>query len=326
MKNNKIDNSSNNLLGWLDNVTKAFGQVVAVSEVSFAIPKGSIMGFLGPNGSGKTTCIRMMLGLIKPQIGNVQLLNKDPFINSNIKQQIGYVPEYSIFPGWMKAKDFLSKFGQMNLPREEARKRADEILEQVMLNDVANKKIIQFSKGMKQRMKLAQALIHRPPLVVADEPFNGLDPVIRKHVFDVILDYRESYDMTFFVSSHILFEVDRLADQIVLLYKGRTIAQGAPKRIRSLLQEQPHSIEISSPAIQQISTLLINHLDDEIISSLQFSKNPRTEEKQLVVTTLEPMKFYHLFTELIADNDIFVQEIRPTDEGLENLFQSLTVG
>ncbi|OLS22019.1 MAG: putative ABC transporter ATP-binding protein YxlF [Candidatus Heimdallarchaeota archaeon LC_3] len=326
MKNNKIDNSSNNLLGWLDNVTKAFGQVVAVSEVSFAIPKGSIMGFLGPNGSGKTTSIRMMLGLIKPQLGEVRLLNENPFTNSKIKQNIGYVPEYSIFPNWIKAKDFLSKFSQLNLPREEAKKRALEILEQLMLKDVADKKIIEFSKGMKQRMKLAQALIHRPQLVIADEPFNGLDPVIRKHVFDLIREYRETYDVTFFVSSHILFEIDRLADQIVLLYKGRAIAQGAPKKIRSMIQEQPHSIEISSPVIQQISSLLINHLDEDIISSLQFSKNPRTEEKQLIVTTLEPMKFYHLFTELIADNEIFVREIRPTDEGLESLFQSLTIG
>ena len=326
VEDKQINFSGEHHLAWVSGVTKAFGQVVAVSNVSFGIPRGSILGFLGPNGSGKTTSIRMLLGLIRPQLGEVRIFGEDPFTHSAIKRNLGYVAESSAFPPWIRAREYLFKLGRLTLVREEAKRRADEVLAQVQLEDVGNKKIVQFSKGMKQRMKLAQALLHHPLLVIADEPFNGLDPVVRKRVFDLLHEYRDTYGTTFFVSSHILFEVDRLADQIVLLYKGRTIAQGAPLRIRSLLQEQPHSIRIATPSTKQLASLLIANLEGKTFSSIEFNKDPRNQEPQMIVTTHDPLRFYHLLTELIADNDISVKEIRQTDEGLESLFQALTQG
>ncbi|MHA2231894.1 MAG: ABC transporter ATP-binding protein [Candidatus Hodarchaeales archaeon] len=315
------------LVATLNRVTKAFGQVVAVSDVSFAVPNGSIMGFLGPNGSGKTTSIRLLLGLIRPQQGVVHVFGRNPFTDTLLKQQVGYVPEVEPFPRWIKAESYLTALGRYQLPREVAKRRAREVLEQMDLGAVGNKRIKQFSKGMKQRMKIAQALLHKPRLVIADEPFNGLDPVIRRLMFDVFEQYNTEYNTTFLVSSHILFEVEKLADQIVLLYKGRTIAQGNPLRIRAMLQEQPHSIQISTPSTQQLASLLIQHgLDDQLLSSIEFQRDKRTQKDSIIVLTQNPGNLYHLLTDLVVDHSLIVHELRATDEGLENLFKTLTVG
>lgn len=323
-------NYDHSIIGIVDHVTKAFGDVVAVSDVNFSIEQGSIQGFLGPNGSGKTTCIRMLLGLTKPDTGIVRLYEDDPFVSTKIKNKIGYVPERDIIPRWISASDYLESLGRYQLTREESKKRMVEVLEEVDLSDVAKKKIRQFSKGMKQRMKIAQALMHKPELIIADEPFNGLDPIVRKSLFDLFRKYREEYNTTFFISSHILFEVERLADLIILLYKGRTIAQGSPHRIRAMMQEQPHSISISSPQSKEFAKLLIDHSseDNSLISSISFFGNPHVDDQKqgLIILTRQPTNFYSLVTDLIVDHGLLVKEIKATDEGLENLFMSLTVG
>ena len=311
------------------NVTKSYGDVVAVSDVSFQIPKGEIMGFLGPNGSGKTTSIKMLLGLTRPQAGYVTVLGENPLTNRKIKYQIGYVPETDCFYKWITAFDFLEHFSRFQLPREQAKKRTTEILQEIGLAEVANKRIQTFSKGMKQRMKLGQALIHNPSFVIADEPFNGLDPIVRKQFFDIMTKYSELYQTTWFVSSHVLFEVERLAKNIILLYKGRTIAQGSPSRIRSMIQEQPHSIQITSPVTKELVKLLINQADfNNIISSLEFMnyQKDNQDSSTFTIETKNPIRLYQLLTDLVVDYNLPISEIKPTDEGLEAIFKTLTVG
>lgn len=311
----------------VNNVTKSYGDVVAVSDVSFQIPKGEIMGFLGPNGSGKTTSIKMILGLTKPQTGKIKVLGTNPFSNRMYKYDIGYVPETESFYRWITAYDFLEQFSRYYLPKEQARKRTLEILEEVNLSEVAHKRILTFSKGMKQRIKLGQALIHKPSFVIADEPFNGLDPIVRRQFFDLMKKYTQEYETTWFVSSHVLFEVERLAQNIILLYKGRTIAQGSPSRIRAMIQEQPHSIEITSHAVKELVKLLVDQSEfDELITSLEFSKGLKEYDETFVVETKNPVKLYQLLTDLVVDYNLPISEIKPTDEGLEALFKSLTVG
>lgn len=311
----------------LSNVTKSYGDVVAVSDVSFQIPEGVIMGFLGPNGSGKTTSIKIILGLTKPQSGYVKVLDDNPFTNRLIKNNIGYVPEADCFYKWITAFDFLVSFGRYYLPKEVAKRRAMEILEEVNLANVAHKKIITFSKGMKQRMKLGQALIHRPRFVIADEPFNGLDPIVRHQLFDLMKSYTEEFSTTWFISSHVLFEVERLAQNIILLYKGRTIAQGSPTRIRGMIQEQPHSIQITSHSVRELVKLLVDQTDfKQLISSLDFNRNPNELDESFIVETKNPTELYKLVTDIVVDYNLPITEIKPTDEGLEALFKSLTVG
>lgn len=320
------NNNQLNLIARLENVTKAFGEVVAVSDASFSIEKGLITGFLGPNGAGKTTAIKMILGLLQPNRGVVELFGKNPFPKSVLKHLIGYVPEKDVFPKWIKARDYLSLLGQFHLPKEEAIKRANEVLEEIGLTDVANKKIIQFSKGMKQRIKIGQALVHKPALVIADEPFNGLDPVVRRSMFDLFKSYQQNDHTTFFISSHILFEMEKVAEKVILLYKGRTIAQGSPIRIREMIEDQPHSIQITVKDPKKLSTLLIDNAKDKVISQVKFQKDPRSNENQLIVLTHEPREFYDLVTNLIVDNEIHILEIKATDEGLQSLYKSLTIG
>jgi len=319
-----MENNSN-IIARVKNIVKSFGDVVAVSDSSFTIEKGSIMGFLGPNGSGKTTSIRMLLGLLKPESGSVTLFDQDPFDNHRIKNKLGYIPEEYAFPKWMKAEDYLINLARFNLPREIAIKRAREVLEEMQLSEVANKRIVQFSKGMKQRMKIGQALVHKPALIIGDEPFNGLDPVLRKKMFEIIRDYQETDNITFFISSHILFEVENLANKIILLYKGRTIAQGSAKRIREMIADQPHEILITSESVRPLANILINNTDENTISGLKFARNIHGDE-QLIVSTLNARDFYSLLTDIIVEHEIPLNELRATDEGLENLFKTLTVG
>ena len=320
------DSNKFDVIAKLDNVTKSFGEVVAVSDASFSVEKGKITGFLGPNGAGKTTSIKMILGLIRPQKGRVSLFGKDPFYKSSLKQLIGYIPEVEAFPKWMKARDYFFWLGRFQLTREEAIRRADKVLKEIGLEDVADKRISKFSKGMKQRMKIGQALVHKPALVIGDEPFNGLDPVVRRTMFDLFKDYTRKYNSTFFISSHILFEMEKISETVILMYKGRTIAQGSPLRIREMIEDQPHSIQITVKDSKKLSTLLINNANEEIVSQIKFQKDIRSNENQLLVLTNKPREFYSLVTDLVCDHEIPIIEIKATDERLENLYKSLTIG
>ncbi|MBD3253934.1 MAG: ATP-binding cassette domain-containing protein [Candidatus Lokiarchaeota archaeon] len=315
-----------NIIAKLDNVTKAYGEVVAVSDASFSVEKGRITGFIGPNGAGKTTAIKMILGLIKPQKGRVELFGKNPYYNSKVKELIGYVPEKDIFPKWIKAREYLSLMGQFHLSKIEALDRAEAVLEEIGLSEVANKRIVQFSKGMKQRIKIGQALIHKPALVIADEPFNGLDPVVRRTMFELFQKYAENFNTTFFISSHILFEMDKIAEKFILLYKGRTIAQGSPIRIREMIEDQPHSIQITTKNTKKLSSLLIENANENVVSQIKFQKDVRSNENQLIILTNNPREFYDLMTKLVVENELFIKEIKATDEGLQSLYKSLTIG
>ena len=310
----------------LDHVTKAFGEVVAVSNTSFSVEKGKITGFLGPNGAGKTTSIKMILGLTRPQKGKVTLFGKDPFYNSSLKHLLGYIPEIDCFPKWMKARDYFYWLGRFQLTKKEAVLRADEVLNEIGLSNASDKHIRKFSKGMKQRMKIGQALIHKPALIIGDEPFNGLDPIIRRNMINLFKEYIQEYNSTFFISSHILFEMEKFSERVILMYKGRTIAQGSPIRIREMIEDQPHSIQITVKHAKKLSTLLINNADEKIVSQIKFQKDIHSNENQLVVLTNDPREFYNLVTDLVCDHEIPIKEIKATDEGLENLYKSLTIG
>ena len=318
---NKFD-----VIAKLEHVTKAFGEVVAVSDTSFSIEKGIITGFLGPNGAGKTTSIKMILGLIRPQKGRVTLFGRDPFYNSRLKQLLGYIPEVEVFPSWMKAHQYLYRLGRFQLAKKEAIRRTNEILAEIGLKDVANKRIREFSKGMKQRMKIGQALIHNPILIIADEPFNGLDPVIRRKMINLFKDYTRKYNSTFFISSHILFELENVSDTVILMYKGRTIAQGPSIRIREMIEDQPHSIQITVKDSKKLSKLLIDTANEDIVSQIKFQKDFLSNENQLIVLTNEPRELYKLITDLVSEHKIPIREIKATDERLENLYKSLTIG
>lgn len=214
-------------------------RVEAVKGVSFQVRRGEIFGFLGPNGAGKTTTLKMLVGLIRPTAGRARVLGGEPGA-IDVMARVGFLPEQPYFYDYLKPGELLDVFGQVfGLPRAERRRRIDALLDQVGLGDAKNRILRKFSKGMLQRVGIAQALLNDPEVVLLDEPMSGLDPIGRKEVIDLIAALKDQGKTVFF-SSHILADIERLCDRVVILHKGEVrhagtlqelLAQGDRKEI-----------------------------------------------------------------------------------------------
>ncbi len=215
-------------------LTKSFGKEKAVSNLEMKIPKGEIYGFLGPNGAGKTTTIRMLLGLMRPTSGSVQLFGKD-MKNSRIEilKNVGSLVENPSYYPHLTARENLEASRKiLNVPK----KRIDEVLKQVRLHGVANKKVKGFSLGMKQRLGIAAAMLHQPELLILDEPTNGLDPSGIIEMRQLIQSLPEEYGMTVLISSHLLSEIDQMATRVGVVSKGKMIFQDSIETMRKFAQ------------------------------------------------------------------------------------------
>ena len=203
----------------------ALKKIRAVKDVSFRVSRGQIFGFLGPNGAGKTTTIKVLTSLIKPSSGRVSILGGSPG-DLRVRAKIGYLPETPNFYDYLTAREFLDIMGRFyGLDRKKRRRRVDELLEMVGLTYAAKRKLRKFSKGMLQRVGIAQALIGDPELVILDEPMSGLDPIGRKEVREIISDLKAK-GRTVFFSSHILSDIEMLCDEVVILDKGQAVTSG----------------------------------------------------------------------------------------------------
>jgi ABC-2 type transport system ATP-binding protein len=210
----------------IENLVKTYGSVRALDGLSLNVEPGVVYGFLGPNGAGKTTSMRVLSGLARPDSGRAWILDKEigqP--GADVRSLIGVLPEEPAFYGWMTPREYLRDFVAplYNIHGQTATQRADELLETVGLKDAANRRIGGFSRGMRQRMGLAQALIHRPPVLLLDEPVSTLDPAGRKEVLDLIETLRGQ--TTILLSTHILADVERVCDVIGIIAKGQLVVQ-----------------------------------------------------------------------------------------------------
>ena len=210
----------------IENLVKTYGTVRALDGLSLNVEPGAVYGFLGPNGAGKTTSMRILSGLARPDSGRAWILDKEigqP--GADIRSLIGVLPEEPAFYGWMTPREYLRDFVAplYNIRGQVATRRADELLETVGLKDAANRRIGGFSRGMRQRMGLAQALVHRPPILLLDEPVSALDPAGRKETLDLIETLRGQ--TTILLSTHILADVERVCDVIGIIAKGRLVVQ-----------------------------------------------------------------------------------------------------
>jgi ABC-2 type transport system ATP-binding protein len=210
----------------IENLVKTYGSVRALDGLSLEVEPGVVYGFLGPNGAGKTTSMRILSGLARADSGRAWILDKEigqP--GSDVRSLIGVLPEEPAFYGWMTPREYLCDFVAplYNLHGQAAAKRADELLETVGLKEAVNRRIGGFSRGMRQRMGLAQAMVHRPPILLLDEPVSALDPAGRKEVLDLIDTLRGQ--TTILLSTHILADVERVCDMIGIIAKGRLIVQ-----------------------------------------------------------------------------------------------------
>ena len=201
---------------------KAFGDTVAVADLTLAVGRGEVFGFLGPNGAGKTTAVKMLLGLIHPTAGEGALFGR-PLGDPRGRARVGFLPEHFSFPPWLKATEFLQLHADLyRMPRALARRRIPALLERVGLNEHAGRRLRTYSKGMLQRVGLAQALLNEPDLVLLDEPTSGLDPLGRRLVRDIIHELRER-GTTVFLNSHLLSEVEITCDRVAVIHHGEVI-------------------------------------------------------------------------------------------------------
>ena len=206
-------------------LTKRYSAIVALDRVDLAVPRAAV-GLLGPNGAGKSTLLKVLLGLSRPNIGSARVLGRDAIRDDRaLRQRVGYMPETDTLPESATAADFVSHMAEMSgLPRRAARQRAADVLYHVGLDEERYRLIKGFSTGMKQRVKLAQAIVHDPELVFLDEPTNGLDPLGREEMLDLIARIHGQLGILVVLSSHILDEVERVCDYVVVLDRGQVVA------------------------------------------------------------------------------------------------------
>ena len=211
-------------------VSRRFGDVMAVDNLTLSLGAGEIMGFLGANGAGKTTTIKMLLGLIRPSSGTVSVLGGDPS-DAKVRAKIGYMPEIAYYYPYLNARELLAFYGGLcGMDGKTIRARTDELLETVGLSDAAKRPLKTYSKGMLQRAGIAQALLHDPDLLVLDEPFTGLDPLARIHFRELMHRLREQGKSIFF-SSHELGETELLCDKVAIMKAGRAVYQGPVRQL-----------------------------------------------------------------------------------------------
>jgi ABC-2 type transport system ATP-binding protein len=297
-----------------NHVSKWYGQVIGLNDVSLSVPPG-ITGLLGPNGAGKSTFMKLVTGQLKPSKGEVAVLGEAIWMNPAIYQRIGFCPEQDAFYERMTGLEWVSALVRLNgVSADEADAMARRSLEQVDLMDAAGKKIGAYSKGMRQRVKLAQALAHDPELLILDEPLTGMDPIARRRTIRMIKDWGRA-GRSVLVSSHILHEIESMTSNILLVNQGRIVAEGNIHQIRDLIDEHPHTVYVKAEHTRALAREL---LAEEDVLSLKFA------EGAVVVQTARPDRFYSRLTAFAASGELgAIYEVTSPDDNLQAVFQYL---
>lgn len=297
-----------------ENTSRWYGQVIGLNDVTCSIPTG-VTALLGQNGAGKSTMMRLVTGQLKPTTGTVQVKGLVPFANPELYEHLGYCPEIDNFYEHMSGRQFVRHLARMGgFSAAEAIKRSDEAIERVRMTDRCDRQILGYSKGMRQRIKLAQALLHDPDIILLDEPLNGLDPIGRRDIID-LLTALGAEGKTIVVSSHILFEVEQMTRNILLLHRGRLLATGNLRAIRDLIDKHPHRITIESQNIRELGAVIA---ELPSVLSIEYS-GPTTLE----VRTKEPAEFYDFLPQLVLDRQFSIEGVVSPDNNLESVFRYL---
>ena len=295
-------------------LSKWYGQVIGLNDVTLTVPAG-ITGLLGPNGAGKSTFMKLMTGQLKPSQGDVTVLGEPIWGNPALYFRLGFCPEQDAFYERMTGLEWVSALVRLNgVGERDAVEMARLALERVDLIDAAGKKIGAYSKGMRQRVKLAQALAHDPDLLILDEPLGGMDPIARRKTIRLIKEWGRS-GKSVIVSSHILHEIESMTANILLINQGRILAEGNVHQIRDLIDKHPHTVSIRA---DQTRRLAREFLAGDDVLSLRF------EDGAVVVQTAKPDSFYARLTALAASGELgSIHEVTSPDDNLQAVFQYL---
>jgi ABC-2 type transport system ATP-binding protein len=297
-----------------EQVSKWYGQVIGLNDVSVNVPPG-ITGLLGPNGAGKSTFLKLVTGQLKPSKGSIKVLGEPIWDNPALYFRIGFCPEQDAFYDRMTGLEWVTALVRLNgYDEKSAVEAARRALGNVELLDAADKKIGAYSKGMRQRCKLAQAIVHDPQLLILDEPLTGMDPIGRRRTIRLIKDWARA-GKSIIVSSHILHEIESMTSNILLINNGRILAEGDVHQIRGLIDTHPHTIYIRG---EQPRTLARQFLAYDDVLSLRF------EGGGIVVQTAKPDDFYTRLTGLAASGECgAIDEVTSPDDNLQAVFAYL---
>ncbi|MBZ5606055.1 MAG: ABC transporter ATP-binding protein [Acidobacteriia bacterium] len=300
-----------------DNVSRFYGEVLGVNRVTLSIPPG-ITSLVGPNGSGKTTLMNLMTGLVRPTRGSIRILGVTPDDPEKLFRLLGYSTQFDSFPKGLTGSQFVYSFLRLfGTSHAECEKQAWKAIERVNLVDAANRKVAGYSKGMRQRIKLAQSIAHDPRVLVLDEPLNGLDPLVRA---ETIALFRElaAEGRHVIVSSHILHEVDMISDQVILLSNGYVVAEGKISGVRSEISEHPMQVLIRCNKPEALAARVFEQ-DSVVEARLHADKGG------LLIKTRDADRFYRLLNQ-IALNGIEIESVAPADDNVNSVYEYLIGG
>jgi ABC-2 type transport system ATP-binding protein len=297
-----------------EDVSKFYGEILGVNRVNLSIPPG-ITSLVGPNGSGKTTLMNLMTGLVRPSRGTIQVLGIATDDPENLFKIVGYSTQFDAFPKGLTGFQFIYSYLCLSgMPLQEAEHTAWQAIERVNLVDAASRKIAAYSKGMRQRIRLAQALAHNPKVLVLDEPLNGLDPLARS---EMIALFRASAAEGSYViiSSHILHEVDVISDQVILLSNGYVVAEGQIQSVRNEIQEHPTQILIRCDRPRELAARLFQ-------SEYMIEVSIHNDGHGLLLKTRDADRFYLAMNRLALDG-IQIESIEPADDDVLSVYEYL---
>ena len=297
-----------------EHLSKWYGQVIGLNDVSVNVPVG-VTGLLGPNGAGKSTFLKLITGQLKPSKGTIDVLGEPIWGNPSLYFEIGFCPEQDAFYERMTGLEWVSALARLSgLEEGAATDAARNALTVVDLTDAADKKIAAYSKGMRQRVKLAQAIAHNPQLLILDEPLSGMDPIGRRKIVRLIKEWARN-GKSIIVSSHILYEIEAMTSNILLIHNGRILAEGNVHQIRDLIDEHPHKVYVKAAEPRALARHFLTY-DNVISLSL--------EAGAVMVETARPDEFYTRLTGLAASEEFgSIDEVASPDDNLQAVFTYL---
>jgi ABC-2 type transport system ATP-binding protein len=298
-----------------ENVSKFYGEVLGVNRVNLALPPG-VTSLVGPNGSGKTTLMNLMTGLVRPTQGRITVLGLTPDQPEEFFRYVGYCTQFDSFPKGVTGHEFIYQSLQLRgLANAQATALAYEAIERVGMTEAAHRRIAGYSKGMRQRIRLAQAIAHHPTVLVLDEPLNGLDPMARAESI-ALFQALGKQGLHVIISSHVLHEVDRISNQVVLMSYGYVVAEGQIHGVRSEVKEHPMQILVRCDAPNLLASRLFSQ--DHVVEA-----KLNADGKGILVRTRDADEFYLLLNKIVAEEEIALEAVAPADDDVNSVYQYL---
>jgi ABC-2 type transport system ATP-binding protein len=302
----------------LNHVTKLYGKVLGVNDINLKIETGAY-GLLGPNGAGKSTLLNLLTGQLVPTRGSVRVLGQNPRNNPSLMRSIGYCPGFEGLYANTTGLDWVTFLLQMHgLNRSAARERATQCMDMVGMTHAMLRPMSSYSRGMRQRTKLAQAVAHDPKLLILDEPLSGLDPVGRAEITEILKDWVQK-GRSIIIASHVLHEIEALTQSFLLISGGRLLASGTAEEVHELLFDLPVDIRIRCNEIRKLAGLIMQH---ELADSVRVGHDESGEEA-LLISTRHAARLADRLAEWISGLQLVIYEMRTADNSLQSLFNSL---